>query len=416
MRWVACSLALVGIASQPLALVGLPAGWGEGEIDGKPYWYPVDDPAKIQWEEPQQDLGVETPAPVATTESEDGSPKVLFTLQVNLTDILGDEVGENGVVPLEVVDGANPLATAADFSAQHQLPEKSKNELAVAVMQYAKQNGFVAPTFSVPVQLPLPADAPEGSEGEAAKVNWFPGDVPSTVAAVFAQKHSLNDAQRRQLVRALAAEAKSRKLLSPVFTLDVEMPGDQEKQTIQAYDGDDIEDLASSFVEQHQLPAGARQLIRDGLSKKAKAAGLLTPVLELGVTLLNGEKKPLKLYNGDHIHASAMEFAAEHGLSHDERESLIAAVEEQGQARGMVKPLLFKFPIKVGNPEQPWITQVYVHEGDVPQQVAAAVASRYKGWDNPEQTIQEITDAILKRAEELNEMRKANSTSSEAQE
>ena len=87
--------------------------------------------------EPKQDLGIETRAPVATTESEDASPAVLFTLQVNLTDILGDKVGEHGVVPLEVVEGANPLATAADFSAQHQLPEQSKNELAVAVMHRA---------------------------------------------------------------------------------------------------------------------------------------------------------------------------------------------------------------------------------------------------------------------------------------
>ena len=56
-----------------------------------------------------------------------------------------------------------------------------------------------------------------------------------------------------------------------------------------------------------------------------------------------------------------------HGLS---REALLAAVEEQGQERGLLRPLLFKLPLKVGKPDNPWLTQVYVHQGDVPRELA----------------------------------------------
>ena len=56
-----------------------------------------------------------------------------------------------------------------------------------------------------------------------------------------------------------------------------------------------------------------------------------------------------------------------HPAGHEEREALLAAVEEQGQERGLLRPLLFKLPLKVGKPDNPWLTQVYVHQGDVPR-------------------------------------------------
>jgi hypothetical protein len=62
-------------------------------------------------------------------------------------------------------------------------------------------------------------------------------------------------------------------------------------------------------------------------------------------------------------------------------------VEEQGQERGLLRPLLFKLPLKVGKPDNPWLTQVYVHQGDVPRELAQALTSRYSGWDKPEETV-----------------------------
>ena len=62
-----------------------------------------------------------------------------------------------------------------------------------------------------------------------------------------------------------------------------------------------------------------------------------------------------------------------------------------GQERGLLRPLLFKLPLKVGKPDNPWLTQVYVHQGDVPRELAQALTSRYSGWDKPEETVRRPT-------------------------
>eukprot|EP01047_Picozoa_sp_COSAG01_P091337 COSAG01_NODE_22965_length_834_cov_0.906122_1_plen_230_part_01 len=200
--------AAVGVLA--LAVGALPAGWETGDIEGKPYFvsywqlriryllrhahatphpmrtvppqllpsppcalltcyglsrtaqYHVDDPGKILWEPPAEDATSPPPVPPpqpaepAAGGAEEkaaaaaGEPTVLFTLQINVTDLVGEGVGEGGVLPLAVPEGLSPTAVAAQFAAAHGLPDASRDELAVAIMQYAKQNGFVAPTFSIP--------------------------------------------------------------------------------------------------------------------------------------------------------------------------------------------------------------------------------------------------------------------------
>lgn len=342
----------------------LPAGWGSGELNGKTYYYHNDDPAQIQWE----------PPPTA----EPANKKELFTLQVNVS---GTEA-EGGVVPLTVHEGESPTQVAAEFARKNGLPDVSRNELTVAIMQYAKEKGFVAPVFAVPVTLPAAVDG--AGEGGTAQVAWYPGDQASAIAADFAAKHNLDATQRVQLVRGLVKEARARGLVKPIFSLNIALPLEDdandgaapERLPLDIYDGDDLDVAASDFVAQHSLPDAYRSQVRQGLRAKAKEMKLIKPIFELGVTLLSGERKVLQIYDGDNVETVAINFAQEHNLGHDEREALIAAVEEQASARKFLPPLLFKLPVKVGDSKDPWIAQLYVHQGDVPGQVAASFVRR----------------------------------------
>ena len=342
-----------------------------------------------------------TDSGVAACEAE--VAKVLFTLQINVTELVGTGIGDDGVVTLTANSGVSPNVIADDFIANHSLPHASKPEIAASIMNYAKRNGFVSPIFSIPVQLPALSDASEGATPREAVASWFPGDQASIVAAQFAQEHGLRDDQRRQLLRALVAEARTRNLVSPVFTLEVELPDDKGVEKADVFDGDDLDEVARAFVEKHSLPEPATKLVRTGLTKKAKAAGVVRPVLEIGVKMLDGKREPLKLYAGENFMDAAVDFAFEHKLNNNERESLLAAVEEQGQKNGLLQPLLFKLPLRVGDPEAPMFTQVYVHAGDVPRELAAGAVRRYSGWQDPEGTIRQITEAILQKAKEINE-------------
>ena len=377
-------LALAALAATAAAQT-LPAGWGSGEIDGKTYYYHNDSPGEILWDPPPMDEPAAAAAaaadaagrrPAAPGGGEEAAPtakKELFTLQVNVT---GAET-EGGVVPLTLHEGEAPGEVAAAFARANGLPDVSRDELTVAILQYAKQNGFVTPAFSIPITLP-PAEG--ATEGETAALDWFPGDQASSVAADFAVKHNLDGTQRLQLVRGLIKEARVRGLVQPIFTLNVALPLDEgategtepKRVPLDIYDGDDLDDAASEFVTRHSLPDVYRAQIRQGLRARAKTMELIKPVFELGVTLLSGAREVLKVYDGDNVESVAIDFAQTHDLAHDEREALIAAVEEQASARKLLPPLLFKLPVKVGDQKDPWIAQLYVHQGDVPAQIAAS--------------------------------------------
>ena len=151
-----------------------------------------------------------------------------------------------------------------------------------------------------------------------------------------------------------------------------------------------------------------------------------------------------------------------------------AAVEEQASARKLLPPLLFKLPVKVGDQKDPWIAQLYVHQGDVPAQIAASFVrqrhlparppsscdatiawlllqlfrahqlmrgrwastpssrhthvsvpvpscprvhqvSRYSGWGNATETVQTITAAIVAKAGTINEAIEDAATRKEGQ-
>ena len=160
--------------------------------------YDLANPAKILWEPPPDEPEVQVaaePEAVATesglkveaapSSEGDGAAAVLFTLNVNVTDVEGS--ASTGVVPLEMVDGATPSQVAAQFATKYGLPEVSKQELTVAIIHYAKENGFVAPTFSVNVKLPAQDVKLPGDSEETAKLNWFPGDQAHVIARTFAQ-------------------------------------------------------------------------------------------------------------------------------------------------------------------------------------------------------------------------------------
>jgi hypothetical protein len=414
-------------------------------------------------------------APGGGEEAAPTAKKELFTLQVNVT---GAET-EGGVVPLTLHEGEAPGEVAAAFARANGLPDVSRDELTVAILQYAKQNGFVTPAFSIPITLP-PAEG--ATEGETATLDWFPGDQASSVAADFAVKHNLDGTQRLQLVRGLIKEARVRGLVQPIFTLNVALPLDEgategtepKRVPLDIYDGDDLDDAASEFVTRHSLPDVYRAQIRQGLRARAKTMELIKPVFELGVTLLSGAREVLKVYDGDNVESVAIDFAQTHDLAHDEREALIAAVEEQASARKLLPPLLFKLPVKVGDQKDPWIAQLYVHQGDVPAQIAASFVrqrhlparppsscdatiawlllqlfrahqpmrgrwastpgsrhthvsvpvpscprvhqvSRYSGWGNATETVQTITAAIVAKAGTINEAIEDAATRKEGQ-
>ncbi len=346
----------------------LPAGWGSGEIDGKTYYYHNDDPGTILWDPPA----------VPDTAAPASDKKELFTLNIN---IKGTDA-EGGAVPLTLHEGEAPGDVAAEFARKNGLPDVSRDELTVAILQYAKEKGFMSPVFAVPVTLPPAESSAETTAGqsETVSVPWYPGDQASAIAADFATKHNLDGTQRVQLVRGLIKEARVRGLVRPIFSLNVALPLDDgaaegatpKRVPLEIYDGDDLEVAASNFVAQHSLPDGYRAQIKQGLRERAKSMELIKPIFELGVTLLNGEREELKIYDGDNVETVAIDFAQTHKLEHDEREALIAAVEEQASARKFLPPLLFKLPVKVGDQKDPWIAQLYVHQGDVPAQVAAS--------------------------------------------
>ena len=319
----------------------------------------------------------------------------------------------------EAVDEAAELRQTRDllrqtvaeaFAKQHSLPELSKKELTVAILQYAKQNGFVSPAFSLPITLP---PAAEGEAGESAVIPWYPGDSGAQLASEFAKQHGLGADQRIQILRGLIKEAKGRGLVQPIFSLNVALPpfpgedGEEppppKRVPLDVYDGDDLETVAAEFTARHSLPDAYQAQVRQGLRQRAKEQGLVRALFELGVTLLSGEREVLKVYEGDNIDQVAIDFAIKHDLGHDEREALVAAVEEQAQARKLVQPLLFKLPVKVGQPEDPWIAQLYVHQGDVPAQIATTFVNRYSGWGNATETAIQITKAILEKAQNVNQ-------------
>ena len=184
---------------------------------------------------------------------------------------------------------------------------------------------------------------------------------------------------------------------------DGEEPPPPKRVPLDVYDGDDLETVAAEFTARHSLPDAYQAQVRQGLRQRAKEQGLVRALFELGVTLLSGEREVLKVYEGDNIDQVAIDFAITHDLGHDEREALVAAVEEQAQARKLVQPLLFKLPVKVGQPEDPWIAQLYVHQGDVPAQIATTFVNRYSGWGNATETAIQITKAILEKAQTVNQ-------------
>ena len=350
----------------------LPAGWGTGEIDGKTYYYHNDDPGTILWDPPPMDA----PAAPAATEK-----KALFTLNINVT----STEAKGAAIPLTLHEGETPGEVAAEFARKNGLSDVSRDELTVAILQYAKEKGFISPLFAMPVTLP-PAEGSAESTGEREthQLAWYPGDKASAIAANFAAKHNLDSTQRIQLVRGLTKEARARGLVRPIFSLNVALPLDDgaeegalpKRAPLDVYDGDDLDVAASDFVAQHSLPEVYRPQIRQGLRTRAKSMDLMKPIFELGVTLLSGKREVLKIYDGDNIESVAIDFAQEHGLGHDEREALIAAVEEQASARKLLPPLLFKLPVKVGDQKDPWIAQLYVHQGDVPVGVASSFVRR----------------------------------------
>ena len=408
----AACVVLLAQAEESIQDPALPEGWGSGEIDGQTYYYRTSDPGTILWDPP--DAAAEPAAGDAAAAAEPAAggaetaePAVLFTLQVNVT---GEEAGGGGAVPLTLHEGESPAEVAEAFAKQHSLPELSKKELTVAILQYAKQNGFVSPAFSLPITLP---PAAEGEAGESAVIPWYPGDSGAQLASEFAKQHGLGAEQRIQILRGLIKEAKGRGLVQPIFSLNVALPpfpgedGEEppppKRVPLDVYDGDDLETVAAEFTARHSLPDAYQAQVRQGLRQRAKEQGLVRALFELGVTLLSGEREVLKVYEGDNIDQVAIDFAIQHDLGHDEREALVAAVEEQAQARKLVQPLLFKLPVKVGQPEDPWIAQLYVHQGDVPAQIATTFVNRYSGWGNATETAIQITKAILEKAQNVNQ-------------
>jgi hypothetical protein len=370
-------LALLALAGCGGGALGqqLPAGWGSGEIDGKTYYYHNDDPGTILWDPPPMedaaaDKNVDPAAAAAASDK-----KELFTLNINVK----GTGAEGAAVPLTLHEGESPGEVAAEFARKNGLPDVSRDELTVAILQYAKENGFMSPAFAVPVTLP-PTEGTGAGQGETVSVPWYPGDQASAISADFAAKHNLDDTQRVQLLRGLIKEARVRGLVRPIFSLNVALPLEEgaaegatpKRVPLDIYDGDDLEVAASTFVAQHSLPDVYRAQIRQGLRDRAKNMELIKPIFELGVTLLNGQREILKIYDGDNVETVAIDFAQTHKLGHDEREALIAAVEEQASARKFLPPLIFKLPVKVGDQNNPWIAQLYVHQGDVPAQVAAS--------------------------------------------
>ena len=45
----------------------------------------------------------------------------------------------------------------------------------------------------------------------------------------------------------------------------------------------------------------------------------------------------------------------------------------------------------------------YVHQGDVPAQIATTFVNRYSGWGNATETAIQITKAILEKAQTVNQ-------------
>lgn len=101
--------------------------------------YPLDVPGAIRWDIPTEPISQDA-APANADATPPASPKVLFTLNINVTGVEGSK--SDGIAPLSLVEGQKPVEAAASFVKAHGLPEVSAQEITLAIIQYAKQNGF----------------------------------------------------------------------------------------------------------------------------------------------------------------------------------------------------------------------------------------------------------------------------------
>ena len=68
----------------------------------------------------------------------------------------------------------------------------------------------------------------------------------------------------------------------------------------------------------------------------------------------------------------------------------------------LLQPLVFALQFRIGPVDNPMVSTLHVHQGDLPAQLAQAFVARYNNWDDPKITATKVEEAILAKVEELN--------------
>lgn len=157
----------------------------------------------------------------------------------------------------------------------------------------------VRPIFALPIQL--------DTKKEPEHLKWFPGDQAHIVARAFTKQHGLDEAQHKQVLSAVAKEAKARSLMQPLFSINVTLPppeetdgdGETRNMPITVYEHDDIGQVVSDFAAAEQLVEAQQVQLRNALMAQARQLDLLPVLMTLNVTIRPEVHETLKLYSGD---------------------------------------------------------------------------------------------------------------------
>lgn len=286
----------------------------------------------------------------------------LFTMQIDSAD------DPSITIPLSVFAGDNAEVLAAQFSETNKLDSNTRDELTLAIIEYAKTQGAVPPIFALQVELP---------DGTVAPLNVYKGDKPRELAAIFARRHSLPTQPTVDMLHAqIVRRAKAGGHVQPLMVLNVTTTVGMSQFVL--YEGDQVAEGVAVFAEAQNLTVTETVRLQKAVIKQLKQRKLVTPVLEMPVDLgpsHDSQVAKLVVYDGEVMEQVAIEFSEQHSLGWMQQQAVLRMLDDQLTAKHLLPPLLatvsytFEPGPEAGAGEQ-LVARIPVHEGDQPEAVA----------------------------------------------
>jgi hypothetical protein len=304
----------------------------------------------------------------------------------------------NVSVPLHLFDGDNAEVVASRFAAANGLDSNTRDELVMAIVEYAKRRGTVPPLFAVSLQLP---------DGSKSPLNVYKGDKPAELAQIFVARHGLLPGTVEPIREEIVRRARAGGHMQPLLKLDVKTPAGV--KALLVYEGEMVGRVVAEFAEREDLEAAQVLQLQLALREELKVRQLVQPLLEITVDLGKGaqgvgrpRRVTLAVYDGETVEQVAAEFATEHGLAWKQQQAVQLLLDDALTQKGLLPPLLFTQAI--GLPARPpdlavESATIPVHAGDDPSAVAAQFVAAHAGrlWPALEATKAWVADAIRAR-------------------